>query len=222
MLKRFFKGLKLHMQVPLTRLVVVLVSFAMGLCLMLFILLLDEGESWFPMGSLMALAGILIMAALGYLSYPQQFMLALSMGRTRKQFMISYALEELLWLTLSYGLVLLLSWLESRYRLILFPQSELGASLLPILTDFRVILTAIPVLALLEMFCGSLYSRFGKPFNVVMYVLWMSAALSMSKLVHMILPMLRGLAALWIPLDIIGMSVMVFVVIYLGINQGVR
>ena len=158
MLKRFFKGLKLHMQVPLTRLVVVLVSFAMGLSLLLFILLLDEGESWFPMGSLMALAGILFTAALGYLSYPQQFMLALSMGRTRKQFMISYALEELLWLTLSYGLVLLLSWLESRYRLILFPQSELGASLLHILTDFRVILTAIPVLVLLEMFCGSLYS----------------------------------------------------------------
>ena len=209
MLKRFFKGLKLHMQVPLTRLVVVLASFAMGLSLLLFILLLDEGESWFPMGSLMALAGILVTVALGYLSYPQQFM-------------ISYALEELLWLTLSYGLVLLLSWLESRYRLILFPQSELGASLLHILTDFRVIITAIPALVLLEMFCGSLYSCFGKPFNVVMYVLWMSTALSMSKLVHMILPVLRGLAALWIPLGIIGMSVMAFVVIYLGRNQGVR
>lgn len=222
MLKRFFKGLKLHMQVPLTRLVVVLVSFAMGLSLLLFILLLDEGESWFPMGSLMALAGILFTAALGYLSYPQQFMLALSMGRTRKQFMLSYALKELLWTTLAYGLVLLLSWLESANRLILFPEAKPAISLLPILTDFRVIITAIPALVLLEMFCGALYSRFGKPVNVVIYILWMSLAMSVSQWAHRIVPVFQGLAAFWIPLGIIGMSVMAFVVIYLGRNQGVR
>lgn len=222
MLKRFFKGLKLHMQVPLTRLVVVLGCFAMGLSLLLLILILDEGESWSPMGSLIALAGLLIMTVVGYLNYPQQFMLALSMGRTRKQFMLSYTLDELLWTTLAYGLVLLLSWLESRYRLILFPEAKPVISLLPVLMDFRVILTAIPALVLLEIFCGALYSRFGKPVNVAIYILWMSLAMSVSQWAHRIVPLFQGLAALWIPLGIIGMSVMAFVVIYLGRNQGVR
>lgn len=221
-MKQFFKELKLNIQVLLTRLVVVLVSFAMGLSLLFLILFLDKGESWFPMGSLMALAGILITTAAGYLSYPQQFMLALSMGQTRKQYMIRYAIESLLWVTLSYGLLLLLSWLESRNRMFLFPQAELGVSLLPILTDWPVILTAIPALVLLEMFYGTLYSRFGKTFNIVVYVLWMSTALSISKWVHHIIPILQNYAALWIILGIVGAAMMIFVTIHLGRKQGVR
>lgn len=221
-MKRFFRMLKLHIQVPVMRLLVMLISFGMGASLLFVILFLDADESWFPMGSLMALIGMLIFTVVNYLTYPREFMLALSMGRTRKEFMLSHALEQLLWAVLSYGLLLLLSWLESANRLILSPDAKPVISLLPILSDGRVILTAISALVLLEMFCGAMYGRFGKPFNVVLYVLWMSMVLSLSRLIHKVLPVLRNLTALWIALGVAGAAVMVFVTVHLGRKHGVR
>ena len=223
MLKRFFKGLKLHAQTPLTLLISTLLLFVVGLGFLCFIMILvEEEDGWIPLGSLLALVSLVIFTVVNYMNYPREFMLALSLGQTRKEFLLSHVIGRLLWTTLAYGVVLLLTWLECGLCRFLFSQTEEVFALMPILTDGRVILTAIPALVLLEMFCGALYSRFGKPVNVVIYILWMSLAMSVSQWAHRIVPVFQGLAAFWIPLGIIGMSVMAFVVIYLGRNQGVR
>lgn len=227
-MKRFFAGLKLHAQTPLILLLCILIFYTMGFGLLCLIMLTDEtAVTWFPMGSLLALVGVLIFAVISYLSYHQDFMLALSLGRTRKKFMLSYALEQLLWLTLAYALVLALSWLERRLCLRLFPEDGEEFSMLSVLTKPWLMCTFIPVLVLIQMFCGALYGRFGKPFNVVMYIFWMSVALGGSRLFSYMGEQgfawfLKVPAAFWIALALAGTAAMVLTTVRLGMKQRVQ
>lgn len=221
MRKRFLKGLKLHTQTPTFLAITVTAGFLFGFAFNVVFMLLSEDE-WFPMGSVGAMAGMIGFLVITYLNYPGEFMLSISMGQTRKEFLVCHALERLLWITLTYGWVLLLTWLERALcRLVITEATELF-DLLPILTDFRVILTAVPVLALMEMFFGALYACFGKPVNVVIYILWMAIAMSTTKWIHLIPKLVQLPAALWITLSLAVSAAMVLTVVILGRKQGVR
>ena len=67
MLKRFFKGLKLHAQTPLTLLISTLLLFVVGLGFLCFIMILvEEEDGWIPLGSLLALVSLVIFTVVNY------------------------------------------------------------------------------------------------------------------------------------------------------------
>lgn len=147
------------------------VGFIFGFGLLMIIMVTDEtATSWFPLGTTMAL-GLSIMFPLVFgFGYHQQFMLALSMGQTRKGFMTAYALRQLVGTTLAYLLVLGLYHVETAACTRLFPQLENEISFL-FLTRWWVP-ALIPVLVLVGMFVGSIYSRFGRNGWFIFYFLW--------------------------------------------------
>lgn len=220
MLKRFFKGLKLHTQTPTFLAITVTAGFLFGFAFNLVFMLLSMDE-WIPMGSCGAVAGMIGLSVMSYLSYPGEFMLSLSMGRTRKGFLVCHALEQLLWTALAYGLILLLTWLEQAVCEGLFFRSG-EFDLLAVLMKPWVILTVIPVLALLEMFLGALYGRFGKPMNLVIYLVWIALCMSTSRWIEKVGLVFRSYASLLPVLGICGGAVMVLTAILLGRKQSVH
>lgn len=166
MLQQFLLDCKLHGKNYLLRLLLVPAGFLTGIGIVALIALLDEADEGFAMGTLFALFALVMAAVVNCFSYHHEFMLALSMGRTRREFMVSYVLRQLLWLTAGYLLVLALYAAEMAVQRQVFAGMELE---LTFLTDWRMILAVIPGLTLLGMFIGSIYSRFGKPALIPLY-----------------------------------------------------
>lgn len=220
MLKNFLKGLKLHTQTPAFLVITVAAGFLFGLAFDIDFLLLLE-ETWIPMGGCGAMAGMIGLSVMSYMSYPGAFMLALSMGRTRKEFLIFHTLERLLWTSLIYGLILLLTWLEQWVCAGLLSRPG-EFDLLAVLVDPRVSLTAVPVLALMEMFFGALYGCFGKPVHVAIYVMWIGLCMNTSRWIEKVPQLLQPHAALFPALGICVSAGMLLVAILLGRKQSVR
>jgi len=135
---------------------------------------------WHHMSSLVLVAVGLFTGAF---SYPQEFMLALSMGRTRKAFMLSYYLRLLLQLVVGWLLILLLHQAELHtYTLVFFRyQNEIFFSFL---TDWRVLLPTFLLLPVLSMFMGALYGKYGKKGWFVFYVLWLFCCFVLPRMFH--------------------------------------
>ena len=131
----------------------------------------DDPGFWFPIGTIMVLFVFAMMAIITFAKYHMEFMLALSMGRTRKEFIGSYALRALLMMAIGYVVVLLLYWLELAVGKKIFAY-PLGIEF-KFLYDWRFIV-GVPVGSVtLSMFIGALYSRFGKKIQVPLWFLWM-------------------------------------------------
>lgn len=183
MMKQFLANVKLHRKTGSTLLFCMLAFFLIGFFMVWFIVgVLSEESTWFPAGSLMTAVGIIIFSFFGYISYYQEFMLALSMGRTRKEFLLLYALEQLLRVTAAYLVMILLTILEELLYSRIFPDMPGEISLVTFLTDWRVILPSITALVILPMFFGALYSHFGKRFDMVIYCIWLFTVLVLPRL----------------------------------------
>lgn len=177
MLKQFLLDIKLHKKDLLLLLVIIPACFLLGFglcCLIMFAV--DDPGSWATFGTFMAVCGLVFFAMMNFAKYYQEFMLALSMGRTRGAFLVSYALRTLLMLALGYGLVLVL------YRVELVAGSQLFAPWplemdFEFLTDWRTIVIGLPAMVIVAMFIGSLYSYFGKKVLGVLWGVWMAVCL---------------------------------------------
>ena len=174
MLQQFSKDFRLHKNGLFALLGVLVAGFLFGAVLVAIIMHTDDDPgSWFCMGTLMAclvlVAVELFTSAFGY---PQEFMLALSMGRTRKEFMLSYYLRMLLQLVLGWLLILLLHQIELRgYTLMYYRyQNEIFFSFL---SDWRVLVPVFLLLPVLSMFLGALYGKFGKKGLMGFYFIWL-------------------------------------------------
>ena len=174
MLQQFSKDLRLHKNGILGQLLGLLGAFAFGVILVAVIMLTDDDPgSWFCMGTLMA-SLVLVAIALftSAFGYPQEFMLALSMGRTRKEFMVSYYLRQLVTLLLGWALVLLLHRIELSVYPLLFPQYE-NEIFFGFLTNWRVMVPVFLLLPVLSMFLGALYGKYGKKGLMGFYFIWL-------------------------------------------------
>ena len=174
MLAQFKKDLRLHGTAVPALLGIQLGAFVLGVVMVLVIMHTEEDPgAWFCMGTLIAglvlVGGGLFLTAFGY---PQEFMLALSMGRTRKAFMLSYYLRMLMLLAAGCLLVVLLHRVELLLYGWMFPLygNEIYFSFL---TDLRLLLPLIFGLPVLSMFMGSLYGKYGKKGLFVFYFLWL-------------------------------------------------
>lgn len=179
MLKQLKTDIKLHKSDLIVPLVLVATAFAVGFGLCALIMFTDvEPGSWFPMGALMGLFCMGMAAIVFSFTMAQEFSLALSMGRTRKDFLGAYALRTLLWQVLCYGLLLVLYRVELALGYFLYPQWPLEVEF-SFLFDWRVILGVLVGGNLLTLFLGSLYSYFGKKAMVPLWFVWMAGCILM-------------------------------------------
>lgn len=177
MLKGILSDLKLHRDEFFMPLLIVSFCWLMGfgLCWAIMYTVSDPG-SWVTFGTFTAFLALIIFVVLFFYKYHQEFMLALSMGRTRGEFMLSYAVRMLLWLLLGYGLLLILYRVELTLGKKLFSQWPLEIDP-TFLLDLRFVAVVIPCGVLLSMFVGTLYSHFGKKALVPLWFLWVGTCL---------------------------------------------
>lgn len=185
MLQQFSKDIRLHKSGLFTLLGMLMIAFLFGVILVAVIMYTDDDPgSWFCMGTLMAcLVLVACSLFLTAFSYPQEFMLALSMGRTRKAFMASYCLRLFLQLLVGWLLVLVLYQIELKsYTLMYFRyQNEV---LFSFLTNWKVLLPIFILLPILSMFLGALYGKYGKKGLFFFYVLWMLCCFVLPRMFH--------------------------------------
>ena len=177
MLKQFLLDIKLHKKDFLLPLIIIPFCFlpGFGLCC-LIVYTVDDAGTWFTMGTFMAFVCLIFFAVLIYTKYHQQFMLALSMGRTRGTFMVSYALRTVLWLLAGYLLVLVLYRIELAVGSVLFAAWPLEGDP-TFLMDWKFMGVLLISATIVSMFVGALYSSFGKKALAPLWLLWMAMCL---------------------------------------------
>lgn len=217
MLKQLFANLKFHKQIPF----VILVFFQFELLVTSFVVgVIGDETTWLPLAGMLALIGVMLYLIFSVPDYHQSFMLALSMGCTRREFMILDAAEKLIWIVLSYLCIIMVCLFEE----LLYCRVPGEFIFIPILTDWRVFLTCIAVMVILPMFLGALYSRFGWRLRIVLYFIWLILILILPRLEsHWNLSLLEKMPVLgWIVLGIGALAAMLITTVKLGMKQAVR
>lgn len=178
MLKQLKTDIKLHKSSLIAPVVLIIGMFAVGMGMCALIMhTVDDPGSWFTMGTFMSLLGMVMLVIMFSFTMAQEFTLALSMGRTRKEFLASYALRTLLWQGLGYGLVLVLYKLELALGEVLYKQWPLEEISMDFLFDLRFIAVVLVGGNALAMFIGTLFSYFGKKVMVPMWFVWMAGCI---------------------------------------------
>ena len=235
MLKQFLLDMKLHKDDFILPLLIVPVCFVLGFILLNVIMFtVDDPGTWFTMGTFMAFVSLIFFAVLIYSKYYQQFMLALSMGRTRGTFMVSYALRTVLWLAAGYLLVLVLYQLELAVGTVLFAAWPLEGDP-TFLMDWKFMGVLLLSATIVSMFVGALYSSFGKKALAPLWFLWVAACLLGPRLIPeegdsntgmMVAGLARAIQTVpdwgWIALGLAVLAGMTGTVITLGKKQMVR
>ena len=237
MVKHLTDNIRMHIKSMLLLYILVLVGWIFGTLLLSIILWADEtAVSWFCLGTILALFVMCGVMLLFFWKYHQEFMLALSMGQTRKAFMITYALRQILWTIAAYAVILLLYRLEGLYYQVMFPDKA-QAFALGVLTDWRFVVPFVLGLALLPMFLGAMYGRFGNRFLVIVYFIWMGSCILIPRLINhgdeytgpfqteigAAAAWIVGLPPLaWVAAGLALVAVMAFTTIRFGMKQMVR
>ena len=227
MLKQLKTDIKLHKSDLIVPLVLVATAFAVGFGLCALIMFTDvEPGSWFPMGTLIGLFCMGMAAIVFSFTMAQEFSLALSMGRTRREFLGAYALRTLLWQVLCYGLLLVLYRVELAVGAKLFAPWPLEVDP-TFLMDWRLIAAVLVGTSILSMFIGALYSYFGKKAMAPLWFLWMAVCLGGPQLDSgRLAPVARILEAVpgwgWVLLGLAVLAAMAGTVIGLGKKQMVK
>ena len=227
-MKQFIQQLKLHRESPLILGLWCLVFYGIGFGMLCLIFTLDDtATTWIPAATIFGCMGLVLYSILTFLGYPQKFMLALSFGRTRREFLIGYALEHLLLMIGAYMLVLGLSWLEEWLYNLLFPGIVKEFDLFPYLIKPGIMVPVIAGLVVIPMFLGALYSRFGKVFCVIAYVVWIGGCLSLPRLAHgplgIVLDWATAIpAGAWAGLGLAVAAIMICITVRIGQKQMVR
>lgn len=173
MLKQFWLDVKNNKGDLAAPVLIVTLCFLLGfgvLCLIMFNV--NDPGVWFPVGTIMGFSSLMLCAIITFAKYHMEFMLALSMGRTRTAFMGSYALRSVLMMGIGYVVLLLLYWVELTIGEKILSAWPLGIKL-DFLFDWRVIVGVLVGVVTLAVFIGALHSRFGKKFLVPLWFVWM-------------------------------------------------
>lgn len=175
MVQQLKKDIGLNRRFFLLQAGIQLVCFLVGLGVALVIMLGEEPDSWFCMGTLFSWLVLMIMSYFGEsITYPREFMLALSMGRTRKGFMGAYYLRSVLQLLTGWVVVLALHRVELAVYQHLFHQCSREADM-GVLLELRVLLPVVLLLPSLSMCMGALYGRYGRKGYIPFYLVWLFA-----------------------------------------------
>lgn len=184
MLNQLKMDLKIHSKSTFGKALIPLLGMAMGMFMVWLILSTEEETFFFCMGTLIAFMVLILVSLIWCMYFPQESMLALSMGRTRKEFLFSYTVRNILSQGLSYLLVLLCYGIELTVYPLLYPgyTNEMPFDFL---FQWWVIALAVPGVVLVQMFLGVLYCKFGKPFLSVAYFAWLGLCILGPQAIHM-------------------------------------
>lgn len=229
MLKQFLLDLKLHKKDFLLPLIMVPLCFALGFGLCCLIMFNEEDPgSWVTVGTFLAWISLFVTAVLNFGRYYQEFMLALSMGRTRRAFQFSFALRTLLELGMGCGLILALYRLELAAGNKLFAPWPLEDGF-GFLTDWRMFAIGLPALVIVAMFVGQLYSRFGRNVMGILSFAALAVCMVIPRLLdteestNAVLTFFRSVPDWgWLAAGAVAAVAMVAAVIGLGRNQMVK
>lgn len=173
MIEQLKLDLKLHGRDIAGKAAIPLIGLILGFVMVCIILTVEKDETtFFCMGSLISFMLLVLISLVWCLHFPQEYMLALSMGRTRSAFLFSYTVRSLLAQGCGYLIVLAGYALEQSAYPMIFP-GYVNEDPFPFLTQWWVIALAVPGVVLVQMFLGVLYGKFGKPFLAVAYFGWL-------------------------------------------------
>lgn len=148
-------------------------GFLFGEIMLFLIMLTDNPGPWFCMGTVIALIMLLVTTVLFYgFGYTGEFSLALSMGCTRRRFVLRYAGKVLAHLVVGYLLVLGLYRLELLIGSAAFADYPLEVEF-GFLTDWPIVLAAMAGMLLTALFTGAMFGRFGRKAGLIVYFVWM-------------------------------------------------
>jgi len=170
---------------------------------------------------------IYVLVGSGY--YHQEAMLALSLGQTRRDFMVCFWLRELLWFAGAYLFSLLCYGIEWLVIALSAPAVE-TLKAFAFLFDWKFVLFGLPGLAMLSMFFGVLDSSFSKAKMIWQYAWIVYFAIRMlmynEKVMAGFVAVVKWIvavpAALWAVLGILAVLASIYATIRLGMKQTVR
>lgn len=113
------------------------------------------------MGSFMAYMLYVMLAIwVGMVACGKDFCLMISMGRTRKEFLGTYVVANLINNMLAMGAILLIYVAESRIAEVLYPGMELAIDMGAFLFDIRTIIATVLLVSAFKLLFGMLYLKF--------------------------------------------------------------
>lgn len=173
MLQQFLLDWKLYRKTPFFMLLAVVIGYVFGTLLLILILFLDDTTtSAFSLG---AIFGAMLTCALSTLLqmrfYYEESMLALSMGRRRIDFIVSFFLRYGLTLLGCYLLLLLGNAGEKVLYSYLFPDKGFDP-ITNFLYNVPLMLAILVGLDLISILLGLLLCHFGQKYRTIVFVLW--------------------------------------------------
>ncbi len=184
MLKRIWNVWKFNLSELYTTILSGLGGWIFGVLLVAVVLHFDKSAtSSAIMGTFMAvLVGCFINILMGIMTYGYSFNTAVSMGSTRKEFIIADGATAYINLTIEIAVVLILHSAEKALCAALYPAKECE-DLLKILGDYRIVLGIILFVPAIRMFCGALILKFQKKAYWTLYALFMISFLGGTRFV---------------------------------------
>lgn len=221
MLKEMFSDMKFNKSFLFVKLLCIISAYLFGLLIAIITKITGYVEDFFPIGTLCSLGVILIAEIiLSVIFYDDKFSLAVSMGRTRKSFMISFALQAVINQIIAMGIILLLYKAEDIIFSLLSPQYANLGKLSIFIYDLRFIIAMIICPPVLCMFLGSMSGRFGNKFLIILPWIFVAISIGRNYLIDSGLPNIPG--KVWIFLGIAAMVLMLITTLHLGKKQAVR
>lgn len=156
-------------------------AFLFGFILFSVIMRFSDESTYFAMGTVMGAMMALIFSVVQSLSGMQiYFNVEISMGMTRKQFLVSYLMTCFCANILNMVLLVGLNALENTLLRTIYAGLTEEINFLPYL--IRWAFPAAVLLAVYGGFCGTLLLRFGRKAFWIMWVLWMFGCLGIPKI----------------------------------------
>ncbi len=220
MLKEMISDMKFNKSSFFIKLICIISAFIFGLIISIIIITTEYVEGSLPIGTLCSLVTILLAEIiLSTIFFNDKFSLAISMGRTRKSFMSTFALQAVINQTIAMGIILMLYKAEDTIFSLLFPQYALGM-LSFFIYDLRFIIAMIICPTILCMFFGSLSGWLGSKSKFILPWIFTAIMWDINYLIDGGFPNIPG--KVWIFLGIAAMVLMLITVLHLGKRYMVR
>ena len=175
-------------------------AFIFGVILMTAIARIDA-EEVFQLGTLMAvLIGGLVSVGFGIFSYIQGFNQAVSMGRTRRSFVLSYMVFGAVQQILICVAIFLYYQIETAMLHVLYPDLAIDNSFAQAL-DVRWAVLFVAAAAMAYSFFGALLLKYGKKAFWVIWAFWMAGCILPGRIVEAVKeesPSVLGVVGRWI------------------------
>lgn len=159
-------------------------AYLLGLVILCIVMNVAKGEGSATVGTGMAVVFFFFLHLFGIaISFMQEFNVAVSMGATRKSFVASYALFNLLEIAVLELEVILFGWFEKLLIGVFFPHTAMELDITVFFT-WKYLLGVMLGFTILELFAGAVILKYGMKVLWVFWALWMAACLLPVRIAH--------------------------------------